>query len=132
MIDPNATALLNDGIFPANNFVSGGKPAFNGGNNVPTSVKEEIVRVDHQFNSKFSVFGHYLAEQVAQNFGTSMWSGDNVPTASNTFGNPSYSAVIHTTGFVIIATSTLRRLTFSPSVSGSPTTSWTTASSSAR
>lgn len=97
MIDPNATALLQKGIFPANNFVSGGKPAFNGGNNVPTSVKEEIVRVDHQFNSKFSVFGHYLAEQVAQNFGTSMWSGDNVPTASNTFGNPSYSAVVHTT-----------------------------------
>ena len=26
-----------------------------------------------------------------------MWSGDNVPTASNTFGNPAYSYVIHTT-----------------------------------
>ena len=26
-----------------------------------------------------------------------MWSGDNVPTASNTFGNPSYSYVVHTT-----------------------------------
>ena len=24
-----------------------------------------------------------------------MWSGDNVPTASNTFGNPSYSGVVH-------------------------------------
>ena len=60
-------------------------------------MKEEIVRIDHQFSSKFSVFGHYLREQIAQNFGTSMWSGDNVPTASNTFGNPSYSYVIHTT-----------------------------------
>ncbi len=98
MIDPNATALLQAGIFPANNAVNGsGNPVFQGGNNVPTSVKEEIVRVDHQFNSKFSVYGHYLREQIAQNFGTSMWSGDNVPTASNTFGNPSYSYVIHTT-----------------------------------
>ncbi len=26
-----------------------------------------------------------------------MWSGDNVPTAGNTFGNPSYSGVIHAT-----------------------------------
>jgi hypothetical protein len=26
-----------------------------------------------------------------------MWSGDNVPTIGNTFGNPSYSAVVHTT-----------------------------------
>ena len=26
-----------------------------------------------------------------------MWSGDNVPSIGNTFGNPSYSAVIHAT-----------------------------------
>src|SRR5579871_3064827 len=98
MIDPNSTALLQAGIFPANNAVNGsGNPEFQGGNNVPTTVKEEIVRIDHQFNSKFSVYGHYLREQIAQNFGTSMWSGDNVPTASNTFGNPSYSYVVHTT-----------------------------------
>ena len=62
MIDPNATALLAAGIFPANNAVNGsGNPVFQGGNNVPTSVKEEIVRIDHQFSSKFSVFGHYLS-----------------------------------------------------------------------
>ncbi len=98
MIDPNSTALLGAGIFPANNAVNNsGNPIFQGGNNVPTTVKEEIVRIDHQFSSKFSVYGHYLREQIAQNFGTSMWSGDNVPTASNTFGNPSYSYVIHTT-----------------------------------
>jgi hypothetical protein len=98
MIDPNSTLLLNAGIFPKNNAVnSKGQPELQGGNNVPTNVREEIVRIDHQFNSKFSVFGHFLDEQIAQNFGTSMWSGDNVPTASNTFGNPSYSAVIHTT-----------------------------------
>ena len=24
-----------------------------------------------------------------------MWSGDNVPTIGNTFGNPSYSGVVH-------------------------------------
>ena len=93
LLDQNAQALLNAGIFPAP--TSGNQ--FIGGNNVPTNVKEEIVRIDHQFTTKFSVFGHFLAEQIAQNFGTSMWSGDNVPTASNTFGNPSYSAVIHTT-----------------------------------
>jgi hypothetical protein len=98
MIDPNSAALLQAGIFPANNAVNGSNnPVFQGGNNVPTTVKEEIVRIDHQFNSKFSVYGHYLREQIAQNFGTSMWSGDNVPTASNTFGNPSYSYVVHTT-----------------------------------
>jgi Carboxypeptidase regulatory-like domain len=98
MLDPNAQALLAAGIFPANNSVNGsGQPTFLGGNNVPTHVREEIVRIDHNFNSKFSIFGHFVDEQIAQNFGTAMWSGDNVPTAANTFGNPSYSGVVHTT-----------------------------------
>jgi hypothetical protein len=98
MLDPNSQSLLTAGIFPANNSVdSNGHPTFIGGNNSPTKVREEVVRIDHQFNDKFSVFGHFVSEQISQTFGTSMWSGDNVPTAANTFGNPSYSGVIHLT-----------------------------------
>jgi hypothetical protein len=93
LLDPNAQALLGAGIFPAP--TSGAQ--FIGGNNSPTKVREEIIRIDHNFGSKFSVFGHFVDEQISQTFGTAMWSGDNVPTASNTFGNPSYSGVIHTT-----------------------------------
>src|SRR5215469_2011797 len=48
MISPNATSLLNAGIFPAANTVdANGKPVFIGGNNSPTNLKEEVVRVDH-------------------------------------------------------------------------------------
>jgi Carboxypeptidase regulatory-like domain/TonB dependent receptor len=93
MIDPNASALLTAGIFPLP--TSGAQ--FIGGNNSPTTVREEIARIDHQFTSKFSVFGHWVSEQTSQTYGTTQWSGDNVPTASDVFGNPSYSAVIHTT-----------------------------------
>jgi hypothetical protein len=93
MIDPNATSVLQAGIFPAPTTGT----SFQGGNNSPTTVREEIARVDHQFSDKFSIFGHWISEQVLQGYGTSQWSGDNVPTAHNTFGNPSYSAVIHTT-----------------------------------
>jgi Carboxypeptidase regulatory-like domain len=93
MLNSNAQALLKAGIFPAPN--SGTE--FIGGNNVPTNLKEEVVRIDHNFTSKFSVFGHFIAEQVTQGFGTSQWSGDNVPTVGDTFGNPSYSVVVHTT-----------------------------------
>ena len=89
----NAQALLGAGIFPAP--TSGA--AFKGGANAVTNLREEVVRIDHNFNSKFSVFGHYIAEQVTQGFATSQWSGDNVPTVGDNFGNPSYSAVIHTT-----------------------------------
>lgn len=98
LLDPNAQALLKAGIFPANNSTnSGGVPTFVGGNNSPTNVREEIARVDHQFSDKFSVFGHWVSEQTSQTYGTTQWSGDNVPTVSDIFGNPSYSAVVHTT-----------------------------------
>ena len=89
----NAQALLAAKIFPAP--TSGSQ--FQGGNNAPTNVREEIVRIDHQFNDKVSIFGHWVSEQITQTFGTTMWSGDNVPTIGNTFGNPSYSAVVHLT-----------------------------------
>jgi hypothetical protein len=97
MLDPNAQALLTaggkyGGIFPAptsgNQFI---QPVA-----VPTNVREEIVRIDHNFTDKFVIYGHYLAEQIANNQAKTMWSGDNVPSIGNTFGNPSYAAVIHT------------------------------------
>jgi hypothetical protein len=98
MLNPNAQALLQAGIFPApTSNVSNGVGTFIGGANAPTNLKEEIVRIDHNFTSKFSVFGHFIAEQISQDYATSQWSGDNLPTVGDTFGNPSYSAVVHTT-----------------------------------
>ena len=73
------------GIFPT---PTNGGTQFIGGNNVPTNVREEIVRVDHQFSDKFSVFGHWVSEQISQNFGTTMWSDDNVPTATTRSATP--------------------------------------------
>jgi len=102
MISANAATLLTaggtyGGIFPAPNPNSPNGAFFQGGNNSPTDLREEIARVDHTFSPKFSVFGHWISEQISQTYGTTQWSGDNVPTVANTFGNPSYSAVIHTT-----------------------------------
>jgi len=98
LISPNALALLNaggtyGGIFPKAN--SGA--FFVGGNNSPTDLREEIAPVDHTFSPKFSVFGHWISEQISQTYGTTQWSGDNVPSVADVFGNPSYSAVVHTT-----------------------------------
>ena len=98
LINKNATSLLNAGIFPApNNNITNGIGAFVGGANTPTNLREEIVRIDHNFNSKFSIFGHFVAEQITQGYATSQWSGDNLPTVGDTFGNPSYAGVVHTT-----------------------------------
>ncbi len=102
-VDSNAAALLNipkgpgnptkyTGIFPAP--TSGTQ--FIGGNNSATTVREEIVRVDHTFTDKFSIFGHFVSEKISQGYGKTQWSGDNLPTGADIFGNPSYSGVIHT------------------------------------
>jgi len=105
LINPQATALLNaggkyGGIFPASTgTITNSKgivvPNFIGGNNTPTDVREEVVRIDHNFSDKFTIFGHFVAEQISQGYGTSIWSGSNSPAVATTFGNPSYSGVVH-------------------------------------
>src|SRR5437762_7490631 len=100
MAHPNATALLGAGIFPAPNASIdhvNADGAFTGGANSATNLREEMVRVDHNFSSKFSVFGHFIAEQISQGYNTAQWSGDNLPTVGDTFNNPAYSYVIHAT-----------------------------------
>jgi Carboxypeptidase regulatory-like domain len=98
LLDTNAQVLLKaggkyGGIFPAPNSGS----SFVGGNKLPTNVREEIVRIDENFSPKLSVFGHLVAEQNSQDYGTTIFSGDNVPTIGNKFLSPTYAAVIHAT-----------------------------------
>ncbi len=88
--------MLSQGIFPAPTNGT----QFQGSPSTPTDVREEIVRIDHEFNSKNSIFGHWISEQVGQGFGTTIWSGDNVPTIGSSFNNPSYSAVVHYTTII--------------------------------
>ena len=98
MINPNATALLGTKFLPApTTGIANGEGQFRGGANAATNLKEEMVRVDQNFSSKFSVFGHFIAEQVSQGYATSQWSGDNLPTVGDTFNNPGYSLVVHAT-----------------------------------
>ncbi len=95
LLNANAQALLAAGIFPA---PTTGRQ-FVGGADSPTNVREEIVRIDHTFNSKFAVFGHWIQEkQLLQTDIPTRWSGGaNLPTVGDTFGNPSYSGVVHFT-----------------------------------
>ncbi len=91
LLDANAQAMLKAGIFPSANSGS----AFIGGGNAKTTVREEIVRIDHHFNDKFWLFGHWVDDAVNQGYATTMWSGANVPSTGNSFSNPSFSGVIH-------------------------------------
>ena len=89
LLDPNAQLLLKQGIFPA---PTSGRQ-FVKSVTAPTNFKDETLRIDHHFSDKVTVFGHFIAEQIEQGYVNTMWSGSNVPTIGNTFGNPTYSAV---------------------------------------
>jgi len=96
-VDANAASLLTaggkfGGIFPAPNNGN----HFTAPVSLPNNLREEITRIDYNATKKLTIYGSFVAETVAQNIATSMWSGDNVPSAGNTFGNPSYAGVIHT------------------------------------
>jgi hypothetical protein len=92
MIDPTSFAMLKAGIFPlptSGNVYSGTMPK------LPSNVQEEIVRIDHTFNDKFQLFGHFVDESNLQGIATSQWGNDNVPSVGTSYKNPSYSAMVH-------------------------------------
>jgi len=67
-VDANAAALLvaggkYGGIFPAPTGTGSNAQHFQGGNNSPTSLREEIARIDHTFSPKVTVFGHWIRKK---------------------------------------------------------------------
>ena len=50
-------------------------------------TREKLRGLLKNFNSKFSVFGHFVDESVQQTFGTSLWNTSNTPVQGTTFGN---------------------------------------------
>ena len=65
---------------------------------IPTYVREDLFRIDHNINDKWQLFGHFIHDAVAQNYATVLWNSDNYPTVGSNFSNPSYDATIKLTG----------------------------------
>ncbi len=95
LIDQNALLEVNAGTFP--------KPNFNNGTQyiasipLPTQVREDIVRIDHSFSSKYQLMGHYLHDTLSQNYFPPLWGDSTYPTVGSAMTNPSFSAVIKLT-----------------------------------
>jgi len=67
---------------------------------LPTFVREDIVRIDHNINDKWQILGHFIHDSVSQNYATVLWNADSYPTLGSNFVNPSYSSVIKLTGSI--------------------------------
>ena len=97
LLDPNSLLFNGTKNIPAatNQSTDQLTPA---AGKIPTYVREDLFRVDHNINDKWSLFGHFIHDAVSQNYATVLWNGDNYPTVGSNFGNPSYSSTIKLTG----------------------------------
>jgi hypothetical protein len=93
LIDPNATLFFNTGAFP---LPTSGE-YYAGSASVPINVREEIIRVDHNFSDKVSLMAHFINDAVLQVTNTTLWGGQTFPTLHTSFLNPGKGAVLHLT-----------------------------------
>ncbi|MCU1262450.1 MAG: hypothetical protein JWO80_5335, partial [Bryobacterales bacterium] len=79
-IDPNAKILAApDFLFPSPTNANGFYTKSFG---VPTDLREEIVRVDHNFSDREQMFFRFIDEANAQNFTNNLWSNSSYPTTT--------------------------------------------------
>ena len=83
-IDPNAAILAKSNfIFPLPTNGAFYAQSFS----VPTDLREEIVRVDHNFNDREQMFFRFIEEYNHQNFTNNLWSGNSFPTTTTLLVN---------------------------------------------
>ncbi|HWA94593.1 MAG TPA: TonB-dependent receptor [Terracidiphilus sp.] len=99
LFDPNAVLYLNSGIIPLPTTSDGYAQA----NTVnPIDVRDDIVRIDHRFNDKWTILGHYMHDSVSQGYGLPFlgWLWASYNTVTSTLQNPSNSAAIKLSGTI--------------------------------
>ena len=99
LIDPNAIAYFGTGLVPLPNLDNGFRVS---SANQPISVRDDVLRIDHRFNDKWQVLGHYLHDTVSQAYASPMlgWSGASYNTVTSTLANPANSATVRLTGAI--------------------------------
>jgi hypothetical protein len=102
LFDPNWILYLHSGALPPSNVTVGG---VNQDKNIasvslPFKVRDDIVRVDHKFNDKWAILGHYIGDMQNQsNGGPELgWCWCSYNTLTSILASPAHSAAIKLTG----------------------------------
>ena len=99
LFDPNGVLYLNSGVLPKPTETNG--YAISNVSN-PIDVRDDIVRVDHKFNDKWAILGHYMHDSVTQGYALPFlgWLWASYNTVTSTLSNPSNSAAIKLSGTI--------------------------------
>jgi len=98
--NPDGILYINGPVFPAPS------PGLEDTNTTtksnPITVNDYVVRIDHKFNDKWAILGHYMEDQVTQGYALPelgwLWASYN--TLTSTLSNPSDSAAIKLSGTI--------------------------------
>ena len=100
LFDPNGVLYLNSGVLPKSNVAGQDKNITNASN--PINVRDDVVRVDHKWNDKWQILGHYMHDSVVQGYAQPelgwLWASYN--TITSTLDNPSNSAALKLSGTI--------------------------------
>jgi len=97
--DANAVTYLTAGILPAptnsNDFAQQTI-------SLPLKIRDDIVRIDHNFNDKWRILGHYIHDSVQQNYAAPElgWTWASYNTLTSILSNPANSAAIKLSGTI--------------------------------
>jgi hypothetical protein len=100
LFDSNGILYLNSPVFPKPNVAGQDKNITNVSN--PINVRDDVVRVDHKWNDKWQILGHYMHDNVEQGYAQPelgwLWASYN--TITSTLSNPSNSAALKLSGTI--------------------------------
>ena len=95
LIDPVAKAYLDAGyMLPPN--TSDGLHYFSSADTI-TPYREELARMDHAFNDKLRLMGHFIYDSSNQQMPIVAWTGNTYPTIGSKQVVPSWQGVVHLT-----------------------------------
>jgi hypothetical protein len=99
LFDPSSVAYLGLGLFPKPNTAGGQATSTV---SLPTNVRDDVVRIDHNINDKWHILAHYLHDSVTSGSPGPMlgWSGGSYTTVTSTLDNPSNSAAVKLAGTI--------------------------------
>ncbi|UWZ84346.1 TonB-dependent receptor [Occallatibacter riparius] len=99
LFDANGVLYLNSPALPKPNNSSDQAVS---SNSVPLDVRDDVVRIDHKFNDKWAILGHYMHDTVTQGNASPMlgWLWASYNSITSTLSNPSNSAAIKMSGTI--------------------------------
>jgi hypothetical protein len=97
LFDPDAVLYYQSSILPKANAL-GDKATTSEA--TPTTVTEEVVRIDHEVNDKWKILGHFLHDSQATGSAAADlgWNAETYNTITSVESNPSNSAAVKLTG----------------------------------